>query len=70
MFAMISRSSRSTPRWIWLSFPPPAMYPAGSSSTGWKSASAGIDVMNVMMNSTPKIRAFLWSVFTTNSLLA
>jgi len=36
---------------------PPAMYPTGSSRTGWKSASAPIDVMNVTKNSTPNIRA-------------
>src|SRR4029077_13270582 len=28
---------------------------------GWKRASAGIEVTNVMMNSTPKIRAVFWS---------
>src|SRR5829696_7583471 len=37
------------------------MYPAGSSRTDWKRASAAIEVMNVMMNSTPNMRAFLWS---------
>jgi hypothetical protein len=40
---------------------PPAMYAAGSSRTGWKRASAGIDVVNVIRKSTPKIRAFPWS---------
>ena len=39
--------------------PAAAMYPAGSSRTGWKRASAAIEVMNVMMNSTPKIRPCL-----------
>jgi len=37
------------------------MYPTGSSRTGWKSASAPIDVMNVTKNSTPNIRACRWS---------
>ena len=39
--------------------PVPPTNPAGSSRTGWKSASAPIDVMNVMMNSTPNIRPCL-----------
>src|SRR5688572_25912098 len=34
---------------------------AGSSRTDSKIKYAGIDVRNVMMNSTPKIRACLWS---------
>ena len=40
------------------------MYAAGSSRTGWNRASAGIDVTNVMRNSTPKIRAAFWSELT------
>src|SRR5918995_3433637 len=46
------------------------MYPAGSSRTGWKRASAPMEVMNVMMKSTPKIRACLWSSSIPASLRA
>jgi hypothetical protein len=46
------------------------MYAAGSSRTGWKRRYAGIDVMNVMMKSAPKIRAFLWSAAIPPSFVA
>src|SRR5262245_43892387 len=48
MFAMMSSNSRSAPKKIRVSSPPLAMYPTGSSSTGWKSNTAGIDVTKVM----------------------
>src|SRR5687768_6889069 len=43
------------------------MNPAGSSKTDSKIRYAGIDVRNVMMNSTPKIRPCLWSSFICGS---
>jgi hypothetical protein len=55
MFAMMSSSSRRAPKKIRLDCPPPAMYPTGSSSTGWKSNSAGIEVTNVMRKRTPPV---------------